>query len=142
MTAVSIYGSIGEIMAQDEMSIDEFRRQYGKPKKSKYNAKKTYVDGIKFDSRREAAYYGELKIRAKAGEITDLKLQPSFVLQKGFRDKTGKKHQPIKYIADFSFIENRELVVVDVKGLETPVFKIKRKLFLAQYSDIELRIVK
>ena len=108
----------------------------------KYNAKKTTIDGITFDSKAEARRYGELKLLEKAGQIHHLKLQPSFVLLPTFTDSTGKTQRGIKYVADFSYSENYVQVVEDVKGVETPVFKIKAKLFRHQYPGLELRVVK
>ena len=38
-------------------------------------------------------------------------------------------------VADFEYIENGEMVVVDVKGFKTAVYMIKKKLFLYKYGD-------
>ena len=70
-------------------------------KKNKYNAQKTVIDGIKFDSQDEANFYCELKLRVRAGEVESFDLQPEFLLQEGYRDANGKYHRPIKYRADF-----------------------------------------
>lgn len=103
-------------------------------RKSKYNAIKTEVDGIKFDSKAEAEYYANLKLLERAGIIHDLKLQPRFLLQDGFTYH-GHKERKIEYVADFEYTMNGERIVVDVKGLKTQVYRIKRKLFLKQYGD-------
>ena len=111
-------------------------------RKSKYNNQKTMVDGIKFDSKKEADYYIHLKLLKKAGEIKDIGLQQRFVLQPGFK-KNGVKYQPITYIADFVITNNDGTTeVVDVKGVETQVFKIKKKLFEYMYPDLNLKVVK
>lgn len=111
-------------------------------KKSKYNNQKTIVDGIEFDSKKEAEYYCQLKLLKKAGEIRDIGLQQKFMLQPGF-EKNGVKYQPITYIADFVITNNDGTTeVVDVKGVETQVFKIKQKLFEYMYSDLNLKVVK
>lgn len=114
-----------------------------KPKKrSKYNNEKTVVDGIKFDSKKEAEYYIQLKLLKKAGEIRDIGLQPKFELQPGF-EKNGVKYQPITYIADFVITNNDGTTeIVDVKGVKTQVFKIKKKLFEYMYPDLSLKVVK
>ena len=83
-------------------------------KKSKYGAKKCEYDGIKFDSQKERDRYIELKLLEKGGAIRDLQLQVPFVLQDGF-EFNGKKILPIKYIADFTYWANGELVIEDVK---------------------------
>jgi hypothetical protein len=109
----------------------------------KYHNKKTVIDGITFDSKREAERYCELKLLEKAGKIRYLDLQPEFILQESFK-KNGVTYRAIKYIADFSYIdiETGEIVVEDVKGMETEVFKIKWKLFEYHYPGQTLKIVK
>lgn len=120
--------------------------EFAKPDASKYNAKKKMVDGHLFDSTSEALAYSVLRLWEKAGEISDLELQPLFVLQDGFRDVSGKWRRPIKYIADFRFktpASNRLLagsIVVDVKGVTTPAFRIKEKLFRSRWPDVDLQI--
>lgn len=103
-------------------------------KKSKYSSAKTDVDGIRFDSKKEAEFYAELKLREKAGEISHLRLQPRYLLQEAFRHD-GKQYREIEYVADFEYIENGETVVVDVKGFRTAVYMLKRKLFLYRYGS-------
>ena len=108
----------------------------------KYNATKTIVDGLTFPSKAEAARYQELQLMIYAGEISDLQLQPSFVLLPGFVDNRGKTQRGITYKADFLYVEDGQTVVEDVKGMETPVFKLKAKLFRYNYPDIQFRIVR
>lgn len=109
----------------------------------KYGAVKTTVDGITFDSKREAERYMELRILEKAGEIKNLALQPAFELQPGFVNAKGKKVRSIVYKADFAYTENGVYVVEDVKGMETDVFKLKRKMFDFKYgNECDYRIVK
>ena len=103
---------------------------------SKYNAKKANVGGIKFDSKREAERYCELKLLEKAKEIRNLELQPRFLLQDKFVDKQGNKHRKIEYVADFFYIDKDDKKIVeDVKGVLTDVYKLKKKLFLKIYDD-------
>jgi len=99
----------------------------------KYNNKKATVDGISFHSKREALRYMALKLMELKGEIHDLTLQPSFLLQPGFY-YMGKKERDIKYIADFSYMQDGKLVIEDVKGMRTEVYKLKRKLFLSIHA--------
>lgn len=111
------------------------------PKKHKYNARKTVVDGITFDSKREAEYYCELKLRVRAGEVEWFELQPEFLLQEGFTYR-GKRHREIKYIADFKIgYPDGRIEVVDVKGHKTKEYQLKKKLLLAKYPDINFREV-
>ena len=107
---------------------------------NKYYNQETIVDGIKFQSKKEAQRYLELKLLQKAGEISNVELQPKFILQEKFKKK-GKTYREINYIADFKYIENGQVVVEDVKGLKTDVFQIKHKLFEYKYLDLELRII-
>ena len=104
-------------------------------KTHKYNAKKVKVDGIKFDSKKEANRYFELKMLERAGKIKELKLQPKFLLQDGFvRD--GEKYRAIFYIADFEYIKDGKKVVEDVKGVRTQTYKLKKKMFLKKYPQV------
>lgn len=103
---------------------------------NKYNAKKTIVDGIKFDSRKEAKRYIELKEMEKKGLIKGLQLQVPFELIPSFTimiDGKQKKRRNMKYIADFVYCEDNKKVVEDVKGRRTDVYKLKKKLFEYTY---------
>jgi hypothetical protein len=113
-----------------------------KRKPSKYYNKKETIDGITFDSKKEAAYYQELKLRHQAKDIMDYKLQPEFELQPALKARDGKKHRAIKYRADFLIVHNDgTLEAIDVKGYKTPEFKLKEKMFAAKHPDIKLTIV-
>jgi hypothetical protein len=107
----------------------------------KYQAKPTEIDNIKFDSKKEAEYFRELKLRQRAGEIEAIELQPEFVLQEPFY-KNGKHHRAIKFRADFrvTYPDGR-VEIIDVKGYKTKEFKIKQKLFEARYPELELVIL-
>jgi len=108
----------------------------GKQRPSKYGAKKTKVDGITFDSKAEADYYCALKLGMMTGDIDGFCRQPEFILQDG--DGTT-----IRYRADFIiWPKDAETVVVDVKGVETPEFILKSKLFRSKYPKIRLETVK
>ena len=86
---------------------------------SKYNSKKTTIDGIAFDSKDEAKYYEVLKIKKSKGEIYNFELQPKFILIEGFK-KGGKTYRQITYTPDFLIyhIDGTE-ELVDVKGMMT-----------------------
>ena len=108
---------------------------------SKYNNKKVQVDMYVFDSIAESIRYKELKLLERAGEISELTLQPRFLLQEAFR-KNGRSYRKIEYIADFQYIEKGKTIVEDVKGIQTDVFKLKHKIFEKLYPDLELRIIR
>lgn len=109
---------------------------------NKYRNKKIKVDNITFDSHKEARKYTELKMLERAGLIKDLELQKEFILQPAFR-KGNKSYRKITYKADFSYfdIELNKIVVVDVKGFKTDVYKLKKKLFEYKFEDLELKEV-
>lgn len=116
------------------------------PKQHKYRAQATVVDDIRFDSKAEAARYVTLKAMELVGDIAHLELQPTFVLIDGFTDSFGTKHRPITYKADFSYWVGAERIVEDVKGIQTPVFRLKHKLLMQRYCvgsspQFEFRIV-
>jgi|TARA_Y100000296_G_C5179952_1_gene263263 hypothetical protein len=104
-------------------------------RKLKYGNRKTEVDGILFDSKKEAAYYCELKLRKKAGDIFNFDLQPVYELQTAFRDNSGKHIRAITYKADFVVYEDGKTTIVDVKGMKTEVFKIKWKMLKYKYRE-------
>ena len=106
---------------------------YKKP--SKYKNKSVEVDGHRFDSQKEAKYYLYLKNRQAKKEISNLCLQPKFLIQEKFA-YDGKTERAIYYVADFSYFENEKLTVIDVKGFKTDVYKLKRKLFLFRYPQL------
>ena len=105
---------------------------------SKYRNRITWVGGIRFASEKEANRYSELKLLERAGEISGLHLQPGFVLQPGF-SFNGHRIRAIKYIADFSYLENGEIIIEDVKGKQTDMFKLKCKM-MKYVHDIDLRL--
>ncbi len=107
---------------------------------SKYNNAKTQVDMYVFDSALEAKRYKQLALLEKANKISNLKLQPRFLLQESFK-KNGKTHRKIEYIADFKYEENGQTIVEDVKGKQTEVFKLKHKIFEYKYPKLSLKII-
>lgn len=94
---------------------------------NKYGAVKTTVNGITFDSKAEAAFYQHLCLLQKAGTIGDFKRQCAY-----------KLHAGIKYVADFAVYHDQQWIAIDVKGVETPVFKLKRKLYEEDYGPLHV----
>lgn len=109
--------------------------------KPKYGNKKVEYNNIKFDSKKELNFYLELLEREKRGEVKDIQLQKTFVLQPSFKFN-GKTIRAITYRADFVYYDNTDNKehIVDVKspGTITEVFKIKRKLMLYLGNDLEV----
>ena len=107
---------------------------------TKYRNTKTVVGGVAFDSRREAARWQELKMLERAGQIRDLRRQVAFEIVKGVKFAGAARARPaIRYFADFVYVERGQQVIEDVKGVETPEFKIKRHLMLALLG-LEVRV--
>lgn len=102
-------------------------------KKSKYRAVKTEINGIMFDSKREAARYQELRLLERAGEINSLRLQVPYELIA--KSKYGRS---IKYVADFVYSRNGLTVVEDAKGVRTPVYRLKKRMMAEKYG-IQIR---
>lgn len=98
--------------------------------KSKYKNKKAKADNITFHSIKERDRYLELKLLEKTGHIKNLRLQPKFEILPAY-EINGRKVRPINYIADFMYEckSTGEVVVEDVKGILTDVYKLKKKLF-------------
>lgn len=109
---------------------------------NKMHNTETVVDGKKFQSKLEARYYKKLIALKAAGEIEELELQPKLPLQPGFDDKNGEHHYPISYYPDFRIVwKDGKEEYVDTKGHQTQVYKIKKKLMLFKYPDINFREV-
>lgn len=101
----------------------------------KYGNRKTTIDGIKFDSAKEAQRWSELKLLERAGEISELQRQVSFTLVPAQVDENGKViERPVRYVADFAYKENGVYTVEDAKGFRTKEYVIKRKLMLWQFG--------
>lgn len=109
--------------------------------RSKYHSRKTTVDGIEFDSKKEANRYRELVLLERAGLIQNLQRQVKFVLIPAqYEPDTIGKRGGVKrgkqiereccYVADFSYTDNGKQVVEDTKGFKTKDYIIKRKLML------------
>ncbi|MEC0242012.1 DUF1064 domain-containing protein [Paenibacillus dokdonensis] len=91
------------------------------------------VKGIRFDSKMEGEYYQELLLQKRYGEIKDFSCQPKFILQQSPK---------ITYIADFLVTDlDGSQRVIDIKGVETSTFKVKLKLFKANYPTIPIEIL-
>ena len=119
-------------------------------KPQKYHNKKVTLDGIEFDSRKEANRWFELRMLERAGEIQALQRQVKYILIPKQVEtyerygKTGKRladgerviEKECAYYADFVYMDNRtrKLVVEDTKGMRTDAYIIKRKLMLERFG--------
>jgi hypothetical protein len=107
---------------------------YFKPRK--YKNVTCFVDGIRFDSRREADYYGQLKIEKKAGLIKEFERQVLFGLKVNGDNICAHRVDFLVTLKDGS------LEVREVKGFETNEWNIKRKLFESLYPNIPYKVIK
>ena len=104
-------------------------------RRHKYGAIATTVDGIRFASKKEAQRYSFLKSLERADRLRNLELQPKFPCV-----VNGKKIYT--YIADFKYTdEDGNEVIEDVKGVETAIFRLKKKLVESLYP-VEIKVVK
>jgi hypothetical protein len=110
-------------------------------RQSKYGNKPASEDGLNFDSQAERGRYRELVFLQRAGAISELGLHPRFIIVEGYNKRDGSHVRPVYYEADFMYVENGTVVVEDVKGVATQVFKLKRKLFERRYPQYEFRLV-
>jgi len=104
--------------------------------KVKYHNKKCEYKGLKFDSLKERNHYIVLEHLEKTNQIKDLKRQVKFELQPSFK-LNGKTIRAINYIADFTYLKDGILVVVDVKSEITrkdKVYSLKKKMFQYKYG--------
>lgn len=110
---------------QEHWSIEEYKEYQKKGnKRSKYGAVKTQIDGHTFDSKKEADYYCDLKLRLQAKDIKGFCLQPIFILA-----------PELKYKADFVVFHNDGTTeVIDVKGFKTKEYITKKKIFEDKYN--------
>ncbi len=93
------------------------------PKRNKYGAKRTVVDGISFASKKEAAHYCKLKLLKKAGEIKWFCRQPIY-------DLPGFTYRPDFIVCD----RNGKIEVQDVKGFRTRDYDLKRRAMQAVWN--------
>ncbi|MDH5572897.1 MAG: DUF1064 domain-containing protein [Gammaproteobacteria bacterium] len=107
----------------EHMTTAEYLRLTAKPKASKYKNVKVKIDGITFDSRAESEYYLFLKAMQAAGEISHFMMQVPFILDGG-----------VRYRLDFMVVLIcGDIDYVDIKGMETEMFKLKKKQVEARY---------
>jgi hypothetical protein len=98
--------------------------------RSKYKAKKATVNGITFDSQKEANRYRELVLLERAGRIQNLQRQVKFELLPSQRIDGKVVERACHYVADFLYTENGKQIVEDTKGFKTQEYKIKKKMLL------------
>ena len=139
LTPIDLYFDVAGIIIIPIMLPRSPYNPRQKRSRAKYGNKKTVVDGITFDSKWESQRYLYLKSLEKAGRIKDLTLQPKFLI-------TVNGQKICAYIADFEYDKEHaggqwEHIIEDAKGVETPEFKLKKKLMKAVHN-IEIYLSK
>lgn len=110
-----------------------------KPSRNKYGAKKTRVGEIKFDSKKEANRWIELQLLERGGEISDLRRQVKVELMGQYRPLYTRTGRKMKLTADFSYVENGELIYEDAKGYPTRDYEVR--VAVARAMGLEVREV-
>lgn len=132
----------GERVSKEHLLILARHLEQSEGRQNKYNAEPTWIEGQRFASKAEAHRYAELLVLEEQGVISQLELQPRFEILHEFRDFTGRRHPATFYVADFQYVEDGRPMVEDVKGMITPVYRLKRKFFLAQYGHLRFKETK
>ena len=104
---------------------------FRKSSRNKYGAKKTVVGDIKFDSKKEAARWMDLQLLERAGHISDLKRQVKVELMGQHRPLYTRTGRKMKLTADFSYIEDGQLIYEDSKGVWTRDFEVRYAVAIA-----------
>lgn len=135
---ISQLGKDAQAQVMAKMAVQEVK------KRSKYGNRKVVRDGIKFDSEREEARFGELKVLHAMGKIRDLWLQVNFTLVEGYKTIEGKRIKPMVYRADFTYERATEpdcngtvhwlREVEDAKGAKTKDYLLKKKLMQDKFG--------
>jgi hypothetical protein len=130
---------------KDHINYLEYREMKDGPKPSKMRNIKTEVDGMIFDSQKEAKYYSELKLLKRQREIIDFFRQVSFLLQEGYW-LNGEWVKPIWYKADFMVFRwvtptALRFQIHEVKGRWTKDGELKRKMFEKRYPEYQMIII-
>lgn len=107
-------------------------------RRCKYNNSKIFYDGIKFDSKKEASRYAELKMLQMSGLIDKLQMQVRFeICPKRYGNKRARY-----YVADFVYLEGGRKIIEDVKSPITrknAVYSLKKALVQVHYPEYTFR---
>ena len=110
--------------------------------RNKFNNTRTEYNGIKYDSKKEAAKAAELDLLKQGGEVLEWLPHPRYILQPRYRDKNGVVVRAIYYIPDFwvKYSDGKE-VVIDIKGFQTQEFKLKAKMWRYRYRETGMELI-
>ena len=115
--------------------------EWARVPRHKYGARRVEVDGIKFDSRREAARYGELKMLLAADLIRELEIHPGYalVVAELYREGPPFVFTTVgQFHADFRYVDvtTGERVVEDVKSppTRTTAYRLRKRIVEAVHG--------
>lgn len=101
---------------------------------NKFHNRKTQFHGKQFDSKREAKRFAELTLLERAGKITNLRTQVKYLLIPSQYIDGKCVLRSCSYVADFTYWQNGKFVVEDAKGVQTDLYRIKKKLMFLNYG--------
>ena len=104
---------------------------------AKYRNTKVTINGITYDSKKEARRHGELLLMERAGAIKNLEHQVKYVLIPSQKIDGRVVEREVSYTADFRYIQNGKVIVEDVKSEITrkdKTYILKRKMMLYFYG--------
>lgn len=122
----------------DRISAAELRAMQEQPKNQKYSAQRITVDGITFDSKREAKRWAELKLLEQAGEIIDLRRQVVVPLEGRDGPLLARKGRQMRITVDFGYVEVATGLTIyeDAKGMPTRDYEVRRAVAAAQGVEV------
>lgn len=122
----------------ERMSAADLRAMQEQPKANKFGAKRFEVDGIQFDSKKEAKRYQELKVLLRAGHIADLRRQVPIYLDGRDGPLLTRTGRPMKLTVDFAYthLGTGLTVYEDAKGLPTRDYEVRRAVAAAQGVEV------
>lgn len=143
------YTSANLVTVHKELKANTYVTSFTLPttrKHGKFNSKKAIINNIEFDSIMEARYYAYLLLRVadKTDSLISFERQVKYnLLPKGRNKFTGKAIRETSYIADFvlTYSNNKATEVIDVKGQKTPDFKLKEKMFMLKYPNLDFKCI-
>lgn len=122
----------------ETISAKEYREISAQPKRNKFGAKKTVVDGEVFDSKREADRWCELRALERAGKISHLVRQPRFNFEVRGNPVKYDSGRQAYYKADFAYFDGEKRVIEDAKGFRTKEYKLKKAFVEALFPAVKI----
>ena len=122
----------------ERMTAADLRAHLRTPPRNKYGAQPVEVDGIRFDSKREAKRYTELRALERAGQIRDLQLQVPIMLEGRDGPVLSRTGRQMRLTVDFAYVEVATglRVFEDAKGKPTRYYEVRRGVAAAQGVEV------